>query len=70
MERLARFAQDKLGRVDVWVNNAGITQIHKAKLQDTDPGELKRVLNTNLLGSIYGARAALQVCLSLAHLQL
>ncbi len=61
VEALARFAQEELGRVDIWVNNAGISQAHKATLQHTDAVELKRVLDTNLLGSIFGARAALQV---------
>ena len=61
VEALARFAQEKLGRVDIWVNNAGMSQAHKATLQHTDAEELRRVLDTNLLGSIFGARAALQV---------
>lgn len=61
VEALARFAQEMLGRVDIWVNNAGISQAHKATLQHTDAEELRRVLDTNLLGSIFGARAALQV---------
>ncbi len=60
VESLARFAQEKLGRVDIWVNNAGITQAHKATLQHTDAEELRRIIDTNLLGSIFGARAALQ----------
>lgn len=40
---------------------AGVSQMHKSKLEDTDPQVLKDVLDTNLLGSIFGARAALQV---------
>ena len=46
--------------MDIWVNNAGITQAHKATLQHTDAEELRRIIDTNLLGSIFGARAALQ----------
>ena len=34
--------------------------MHKSELQDTSPELLEQVLTTNLLGSIYGARAALQ----------
>ncbi len=35
--------------------------MHKSELQETSPEVLEQVLATNLLGSIYGARAALQV---------
>ncbi|BDA41255.1 Chlorophyll(ide) b reductase NOL, chloroplastic [Coccomyxa sp. Obi] len=58
---LARFAQERLGRLDIWVNNAGVSQTHKKELQDTEPEVIEEVLATNLLGSIYGARAALKV---------
>lgn len=36
-ERLADYAVAELGRVDVWVNNAGACQTTKGGLTDTDP---------------------------------
>lgn len=47
----------KFGDFDVWVNNAAVT--HYARF-DQSSGEMdRRVIETNLLGYLYGARAAL-----------
>jgi NAD(P)-dependent dehydrogenase (short-subunit alcohol dehydrogenase family) len=61
-EALAQFAVDSLGRLDIWINNAGISQREKTKLQETPPEHLKQVLDTNLFGSILGTWASLKVC--------
>jgi short-subunit dehydrogenase len=47
------------GRIDVWVNNAGVTLYEK--LSDGPMDEHRRVLETNLFGAIYGARACIPV---------
>ncbi len=44
------------GRIDVVINNAGVTS--HTSIFDTDSAEFKRILDTNLLGEYYVARAA------------
>ena len=58
VEALARRAVEEFGRIDVWVNNAGVTLY--ARFDEAPPRTYDRVIETNLFGSIYGARAALR----------
>ncbi|KYF82078.1 short-chain dehydrogenase [Sorangium cellulosum] len=54
---LARAACEAFGRIDVWVNNAAVFLYARA---DEAPYETYRqVIETNLLGYVHGARAAL-----------
>ena len=57
VEALARFAIEHLGRIDTWVNNAGVAAI--GRLEDTPPDVVRRVIETNLLGTAHGLRAAI-----------
>lgn len=57
VEELARQAVDSFGRIDVWVNNASVTMF--GRLEDAPPEANRRVVETNLLGTLYGAQAAL-----------
>ncbi len=47
---------ERCGRIDVVINNAGVTS--HTNIFDTDAAEFKRILDTNLLGEYYVARAA------------
>jgi NAD(P)-dependent dehydrogenase (short-subunit alcohol dehydrogenase family) len=47
------------GRIDVWINNAGTTLF--ARLDEGDFRLHRRVIETNLLGTMYGARVVLPV---------
>ncbi|HET7307423.1 MAG TPA: SDR family oxidoreductase [Gammaproteobacteria bacterium] len=58
VQALADRAAERFGRIDVWINDAGV--IVYGKLEDTPPGAYQRVIETNLLGEIHGARAALR----------
>lgn len=59
VQNLADLAVAEFGRIDVWVNNAGVTTF--APIED-GPFEIhQRVIETNLFGAIYGARAVLPV---------
>ena len=57
VEALARRAVEKFGRIDTWVNNAGISTY--GTVEQMAPEELRRVIEVNLLGQIYGMKAAL-----------
>jgi len=53
------FAQAQSGRIDVWVNNAGVTLF--APLEGATFAEHQRVIETNLFGSMRCARAILPI---------
>lgn len=59
VENLARSALDQWGRIDIWINNAGVTLF--APLADAPFEEHQRVIETNLYGAMHGARAAVPV---------
>jgi NAD(P)-dependent dehydrogenase (short-subunit alcohol dehydrogenase family) len=59
VQRLAQAALTEWGRIDVWVNNAGVTLF--ARLADVPFEEHRRVLETNVHGAMFGARAVLPV---------
>jgi NAD(P)-dependent dehydrogenase (short-subunit alcohol dehydrogenase family) len=48
---------ERYGRLDTWIHSAGAFLF--ATVEKTDPEEYERVLKVNLLGQIYGAKAAL-----------
>lgn len=54
--RLARTARDAFGGVDTWVNNAG-TSIY-GTLEEVSLADLRRLMDVNFWGTVYGSRAA------------
>jgi NAD(P)-dependent dehydrogenase (short-subunit alcohol dehydrogenase family) len=60
VERLAAEAKAFLGGVDHWINNAGVNQA-PGRILDLAPEEMERVVRTDLLGPMYGARAASRI---------
>lgn len=59
VERLAEQALTLNGRVDVWVNNAGVSAF--GQLEEVPFEVHRRVIETNVFGSMYGARVALPI---------
>ena len=50
-------ASEAFGRVDVWINNAGVAHTTKA-ITDYDEAEVQRMVSSNLLGTIHGCQVA------------
>jgi NAD(P)-dependent dehydrogenase (short-subunit alcohol dehydrogenase family) len=57
VERVAERAVAEFGRIDGWVNNAGVTMF--GRLVDVPLDDVRRVVEVNLMGQVHGARAAL-----------
>ena len=61
LQRLVDFAVEKLGVIDIWINNAGVNQPMKAVWELTE-AEIDAVLDIDLRGAVMGSRlAALQM---------
>ncbi|MFP7288266.1 SDR family NAD(P)-dependent oxidoreductase [Shouchella clausii] len=58
IERLAGEAVARFGRIDVWINNAGVGLI--GPFTELPAEDLNRVTQTNLLGTMYGSQIALR----------
>lgn len=58
VEALAEAALDEFGRFDVWVNNAGVAAY--GEFDKVPMKEHEQVIQTNLLGTMYGSYAALK----------
>jgi NAD(P)-dependent dehydrogenase (short-subunit alcohol dehydrogenase family) len=56
VERFARDVVARFGRIDLWVNNAGVLE-PIGPLAETDPGQLRQNLEVNVLGVAYGTAA-------------
>ncbi len=59
VSRLAERASKVTGRIDVWVNNAGVTSF--GPLDEGSFDDHRRVIETNVFGAMYGVRAVLPI---------
>ena len=57
VERVAAQAVAHFGHIDTWVNNAAVAEY--AAVADMTPDEIERIVQVDLLGAIYGMKAAL-----------
>lgn len=55
---LAKQAINKFGKIDIWINNAGIWTPH-APIEKLDSKRVHEMIEVNLFGTIYGSKAAL-----------
>jgi len=58
MQALADFAVSSFGRIDVWINNAGIWMPH-APFTEMDMDKIKSLFDVNVFGVMYGSKYAL-----------
>lgn len=65
VKRLTAAALHHWGRVDVWVNNAGVTLF--ALIADAPFDEHRRVFETNVFGAMFGARCAIPLFKAQGH---
>ena len=57
VNRLAEAAISKFDRIDTWVNNAAVTLF--GRFDEVPMADIRQVVETNLFGYIYGARAVI-----------
>jgi short-subunit dehydrogenase len=58
VEGLAAATLERFGRIDVWVNNAGT--IAYGSFEEIPSEVFRQIVETNLMGQVHGARAALR----------
>ena len=59
VDALAAEAVENFGKIDVWINCAGVSVF--GTVAETPLADIRRVLDVNIMGYVYGARAALEV---------
>jgi len=59
VKSLADFTQEKLGRIDYWINNAGCSQSKNLPLTETSTKEIQQIINTNSFGTLLATKIAL-----------
>ncbi len=52
-------AVERFGSVDIWINNAGLSN-RRVNVSELDPEEVAEVVNTNLTGTFNGCRVAME----------
>lgn len=59
LEKLSKEVIEKLGGIDIWINNAGLWVPH-AFVEDFDMNKVQKMFEVNILGTINGSRVALR----------
>lgn len=59
VQALWNFATEQWGSIDIWINNAGVGH-ETDSFWDIKPEDAKAVTETNVLGTFYGAKVAMQ----------
>jgi NAD(P)-dependent dehydrogenase (short-subunit alcohol dehydrogenase family) len=59
VQTLWNAAVDRFGKVDVWVNNAGLPGAYQ-EFWTVDPAHMHAVVETNLIGTMYGSKVAIE----------
>ncbi len=60
MQKLANFAIKKFGKIDIWINNAGIN-VEDAPIEKIDSKQAHELMEVNFFGTFYGSRSVMKV---------
>lgn len=52
-------SQERFGKVDIWINNAGVAN-QMSEVWNLSPAEIDKVIGTSLVGAIYGSMVAMR----------
>ena len=66
IERLWQASVERFGQVDIWINNAGQNTPHVCTYE-TDEAYVRAVVETNLLGMMFGSQVAARGMLAQKH---
>ena len=61
VKNLVEFSLEKLGYLDIWVNNAGTSGFEYDKLINVSDKAIESAIKTNVIGTLYGCREAMKV---------
>jgi short-subunit dehydrogenase len=59
VERLGEMATNHFGRVDTWINNAGVSMY--ATFDKMADEEIRRIMDVNFMGTVYGMQTAFKI---------
>lgn len=57
---LTKFAETKMSKIDIWINNAGANGYVYDNLSESDPAVLKEIVLTNSFGTLLCCRSAIR----------
>ena len=60
VKKLAEETAKKFGRIDIWINNAGVGNHHTA-IEDQEPARVHQMMEVNFFGMMYGCQDAFRV---------
>jgi NAD(P)-dependent dehydrogenase (short-subunit alcohol dehydrogenase family) len=66
LEALWEEAKSKYSQVDIWINNAGISGPQQM-IKESSAAQAKEIVDTNLLGVIYGSQVAVRGMMQQGH---
>lgn len=61
IKKLMDFSLEKLGDVDIWINNAGTTGFEYDYLVNVSDDAIENAVKTNVIGTLYGCREAIKI---------
>lgn len=60
LKEMAKVTEQHFGKIDFWVNNAGIKDSERNTLRDADPDMLASVIHTNLTSQLIATKIAMK----------